>query len=239
MNLKKVLAIVCVILTVAFVFYGCKNNDGYDVDANSIIDFEDAYNEASSNNTGNQEDIIQENEDGSKSITYANPTEFTETHFYVDGQKIELPMSYEEFSSKTGYVYTANSLAQDAIEPEEYYLSLGVSRDADDGAMTNLSIAARNETDSTADVEKLTVVGFSAYGEDDIGIKLESGLCIGQAATVDDVIAIYGTPENSSYDADGVNGAVSYHYYTNTAYQAFTVHIENGAIYEIDMTIPF
>lgn len=240
MKFKKVLSLILVLLFVLASFYGCKNTTSNDEEISSIISFEEAYSEAvEEQKNQDQEDIIQENEDGSKSIIYANPTTITENVFYLSGKKIQLPVTYKEFANETGYKYTDNSLAQDSVEPQQYYLGLPVTSSAISDKNSEVNIPVINYTDSKTDVENLTVIGIEVYGTDEFDFKLESGLTIGQKATINDVIGIYGTPKSALIDAEGVNGSVEYRYNTDTAYQSLVIHVQNGAIYEISMTIPF
>ena len=240
MKIKKILSVILVLSLVMLAFYGCKSDS---TESTTTAINNSAINDTSETEIteaqGAEEDIVQTNTDGSKSIIYANPTVISEDTYYLSGKKIELPMTYSEFSSATGYKFTEQSMAQSPIKPGEYYNALSLTSKEIEGINANVDVPAANLTDSETDVENLSVVGISVYGTDKIDFKLESGLQLGQAVTVNDVIDIYGTPNSATINADGANGSLEYRYSTNTAYHSLAIHIQNGVIYEIQMTIPF
>ena len=128
MKIRKILSVILVLSLVMLTFYGCKS-DSTESTTTAIND--SAINESADTETteaqGAEEDIVQTNADGSKSIIYANPTVISEDTYYLSGKKIELPMTYSEFSSATGYKFTEQSMAQSPIKPGEYYNALSLT----------------------------------------------------------------------------------------------------------------
>lgn len=156
--------------------------------------------------------------------------------FVINGKELELPCSYNELKSVTGF--SAKSSDENSVLSNNYYTIVNMYKND----KLALSIEVLNDTGSDAKYmdSKVTRVSQSEYqvsnGADKI--TFPGGLVAGQEITEDKIKQLFGEPTDvNNYSSDGYE-SITYTYNEDTSWTTtnyFKIQVVNGVISEITL----
>ena len=175
------------------------------------------------------EDVIDHSDDN---IT----NDWDDYEFVINGKELELPCSYNELKSVTGF--SAKSSDENSVLSNNYYTIVNMYKND----KLALSIEVLNDTGSDAKYmdSKVTRVSQSEYqvstGADKI--TFPGGLVAGQEITEDKIKQLFGEPTDvNNYSSDGYE-SITYTYNEDTSWTTtnyFKIQVVNGVISEITL----
>lgn len=175
------------------------------------------------------EDVIDHSDDN---IT----NDWDDYEFVINGKELELPCSYKELKSVTGF--SAKSSDENSVLSNNYYTIVNMYKND----KLALSIEVLNDTGSDAKYmdSKVTRVSQSEYqvsnGADKI--TFPGGLVAGQEITEDKIKRLFGEPTDvNNYSSDGYE-SITYTYNEDTSWTTtnyFKIQVVNGVISEITL----
>lgn len=127
----------------------------------------------------------------------------------INGAEIQFPISYSEFSEKTGYVLFDDALVEDnpfnCLEPTQSKTSPMMRSDGGVENEDNLLVGFYNPTDEAVHYTDALIVGFSVstlwYECPDI--VFPGGLTYGDIVSEDMITVMFGEPDNTETESPG------------------------------------
>ena len=169
----------------------------------------------------------------SKSSTTAiskNGSDWKNYTVNVNGTEISLPISYSEFSEKTGYTFKSDDDANSTLKGNYYNI---VSLKKGD---SKISVTLVNEGSEMKTNKECIIRGISAYQYQQAeNVIFPGNLKVDMNYSKDDLISAFGTPDKE-YDKDGYYDATYYEdydkYYSQRSYK---ITINKGKIIDISI----
>lgn len=176
--MKKLLCISLAVLFIVSAFVGCSSKSN------------------TNNNQYDDTDISPVTEETSEETTAKesvnSSTDWHDFIVVINGVEIQLPISYQEFKAKTGYV------ASDEIDSEDKSVLAGHS---DEGVPlwkdTDVMFCdLRNTGDEDATLADCTIYALNVNYSNHDDIKFVNNWSVGMELSQDDVISVFGEPQN-------------------------------------------
>lgn len=195
--MKKILAIFLSVITIISVFAGCSSNDEVDT---------------TQENTTEQVEATTEETTSTTAAYTGEKIDWRSFTVTINGAEIQFPISYSEFSKKTGYVLFDDALVKDnpfnCLEPTQSKTSPMMLADGGVENEDNLLVGFYNPTDEAVHYTDALIVGFSVstlwYECPDI--VFPGGLTYGNIVSEDMLTAMFGEPDDAETRSLGYRG---------------------------------
>lgn len=162
---------------------------------------EDDFDFTLDDNFSEDENITEDNDTTtSQTVSSTNTaigTDWKDYSVLIDGQSYSLPISYSDFSSKTGYVFKSEDDANSTLKNNYYDVVTLIRGDE------KIHVEILNNTGSMIAQKDGTIISFSNFnnkGEDNI--IYPGNLKVNMEMTRDEIISMFGTPDDE-YESDG------------------------------------
>lgn len=225
------ISIIAVILIFVGAFATVNDND-YD-DSPVIDGYEDTYDDE--NSDSDDEDVNDENSTNANTSDVNISADWTNYTVSVEGVEITLPISYKEFTEKTGCSFSDPQDAETTLKSNYY---TWVKMKDSNGAEFTIDILNRSEDVKTLGECMVTSISqYKSYSGENADIVFSGNLRVGKAITEAELKELFGEPDDT-YSSDD-NTYFVYTYYENyNAYssdRSYVITVSDGVIYDISL----
>lgn len=155
----------------------------------------------------------------------------------VNGSTLTLPMTYDEFSSATGF--SMKSAEAESFLEGGYYTSVNFYQDDTLAAYTDILNASDEDMKYTdCPISRVAQTKYMVVDRSMPAITFPGGLKAGEPATLEDLTALFGEPSDTSdYSSDGYE-KYTYEWYSDTSWTTsnfLRIEVVNGVIDQITL----
>lgn len=216
------------------------NDVGGYVDEYEDYDFEDWSDSYDTYEDGyfDEEDETTETTTQSGSSNVNASSDWTDYTVYLNGTAVKLPISWEEFTKKTGVTFNDSQDAEQTLK-SNYYTVVTVK----DTNGRNFCVELLNDTKDVKTLGECTVISISDFkrysGNGQADLVFAGNLRVCDKITEAELKQLFGEPDDTWYSDDA--GSYSYTYYENYdkywGSREFKITVYDGVINDLDLEI--